>query len=236
MFALLNSALSYLDAIFISPHKFVGGPGTPGLLCLRKDFADVRQASKFPPTIAGGGTVTLVVPDNEEPDAGTIIDYEEPFHVREEAGTPAVVESIRCGLVFHVRDLVGAKRIEELESRFAVEAVKRMKAKGIWVMGDVFSNITSPDRLSITSFNIFCKLPNPTSGKLENVLHPNTGRPLLLHYHFVAALLNDLYGIQARSGCACAGPLSFLIWRKMFPQDTEAAHGSNGRYSSLTRA
>jgi hypothetical protein len=48
---------SYLDAIYLSPHKFVGGPGTPGLLCVRKDFADCRDGvKKVPPTIAGGGT------------------------------------------------------------------------------------------------------------------------------------------------------------------------------------
>jgi selenocysteine lyase/cysteine desulfurase len=48
---------SYLDAIYISPHKFVGGPGTPGLLCVRKEFADCRGGvKKAPPTIAGGGT------------------------------------------------------------------------------------------------------------------------------------------------------------------------------------
>ena len=50
-----ESGDSYLDAIFISPHKFVGGPGTPGLLCIRRELANVRNGLDAPPTIAGGG-------------------------------------------------------------------------------------------------------------------------------------------------------------------------------------
>jgi len=40
------------------------------------------------------------------------------------------------------------------------------------------------------------------------VLHPHTGR--FLHHNFVTALLNDVFGIQARGGCACAGPYAMV--------------------------
>ena len=222
---------SYLDAIYISPHKFVGGPGTPGLLCVRRDFADCRNALDAPPTIAGGGTVTMVWPSDVDEVADSNRTYENILHVREEAGTPGIVESIRCGMAFYVRDLVGPKRIEELEGKYARTAVERMQAKKVWVMGDTFSGITSIDRLSITSFNVWAKMPaldHPIEGcgddvPLGTLINPVNGKPLMLHPHFVAALLNDVYGIQARSGCACAGPLSFRLFGARFPFMTKKA-------------
>jgi selenocysteine lyase/cysteine desulfurase len=227
-----NENASYLDAIYISPHKFVGGPGTPGLLCISRDFANVRNGVDVTPTIAGGGTVTMVapmVPDDEGEIPGTKCGYESILHVREEAGTPGVVEAIRCGMAFHVRNLVGPQRIEQLEGEFALKAVKRLQANKVWVMGDTFSNILSTDRLSITSFNIWAKIPGlQTDMEPENVpngtlVNPFSGKPLMLHFHFVAALLNDIYGIQARSGCACAGPLSFRLFGPLFPFMTKKA-------------
>ena len=207
----------YLDAIFLSPHKFVGGPGTPGILCIRKEFANLRNGESLPPTVAGGGTVTMVWPENAGPDAESHIRYEKELHVREEAGTPGVMESIRCGLAFHVRDnLVGIDLIEELESSYAQRAVERMQAKKIWVMGDTFSGITSPERLSITSFNIWCSPKKLGHEAATTLTHPKYGHPLMLHPNFVAALLNDLYGIQSRSGAACAGPLSYRLFHKHY--------------------
>ena len=146
--------------------------------------------------------------------------YVSGIHVREEAGTPGVIESIRCGLAFRVRNLVGVDTIERLEGEYAAEAVKRMQASKIWVMGDTCTDITSKERLSITSFNIWTNVGQRSNRYLADCLdvpkgtlmHPSTGNPLMIHYHFVAALLNDLYGIQARSGCACAGPLTFRLF------------------------
>jgi selenocysteine lyase/cysteine desulfurase len=129
--------------------------------------------------------------------------YEDILHAREEAGMPGVVESIHCGLAFHVRDLVGPKHIEELEGEYAAEAVRCLQAQKVWVMGDVFLNITSKERLSITSFNVWCRLPGCDNEWTDSdappgtLAHPTTTCPLMLHPHFVAALLNDVYGIQA---------------------------------------
>src|SRR5262245_399743 len=85
---------AYKDAIFISPHKFVGGPGTPGVLVVRRELDRNRV-----PTVPGGGTVDYVNPSDHH-----YISH--PAH-REEGGTPAIIESIRAGLVFGLKDAVG---------------------------------------------------------------------------------------------------------------------------------
>ena len=47
-------ALAYKDAVFISPHKFIGGPGTPGVLVVKRQLL-----TNTVPTVPGGGTVSL---------------------------------------------------------------------------------------------------------------------------------------------------------------------------------
>ena len=158
------------DAVFISPHKFVGGPGTPGVLVVRDAVLNNRV-----PAVPGGGTVMYVTPEDHL--------FTSDAERREEGGTPAIVESIRAGLVFQLQQQVGAKQIEVLEHAFIERALARWSAHpSIQILGD-----TDQPRLSICSFQ---------------VLHQS--KPL--HYGFVVALLNDLFGIQARGGCSCAGP------------------------------
>jgi selenocysteine lyase/cysteine desulfurase len=88
--------LAAKDAVFLSPHKFVGGPGTPGVLVVSR--ALVRNPV---PTVPGGGTVTYV-------HAGGQHYLDDPAH-REEGGRPAIVESIRAGLFFQLKQAVGAE-------------------------------------------------------------------------------------------------------------------------------
>ncbi|HER27139.1 MAG TPA: aminotransferase class V-fold PLP-dependent enzyme, partial [Rhodospirillales bacterium] len=88
--------LPALDALFISPHKFVGGPGSPGLLVINK-----RLMANSVPARPGGGTVAYVNPVEHV--------YIEDAEHREEGGTPAIVESIRAGLVFQLKDDVGTE-------------------------------------------------------------------------------------------------------------------------------
>jgi selenocysteine lyase/cysteine desulfurase len=162
--------LAYKDAIFISPHKFIGGPGTPGLLVVKRDVLQNKV-----PAHPGGGTVSYV---NTE--AHRYLD--DPVH-REEGGTPAIVESIRAGLVFQLKDAVGWENIRDREERFIQRAIERWSANpNIHILGN-------PDawRLSIVSF----------------MVRHGQG---MLHHNYVVALLNDLLGIQARGGCSCAGP------------------------------
>lgn len=162
--------LAYKDAVFISPHKFVGGPGTPGVLVVKR-----RLLTNTVPTVPGGGTVSYVGPVGH-----TYLT--DPAH-REEGGTPAIIEAIRAGLVFHLKQAVGAANIEQLEKCFVDRAIADWSGNPrIAILGNV-----TAQRLSIVSFVI---------------RHEDR----LLHHNFVVALLNDLFGIQARGGCSCAGP------------------------------
>src|SRR5207249_10112894 len=90
----LDGDLTYLDAVFLSPHKFIGGPGTPGVLAVRRELLRNRV-----PTVPGGGTVAYVNPSEHR--------YLDDPTQREEGGTPAIIESIRAGLVFQLKRAVG---------------------------------------------------------------------------------------------------------------------------------
>jgi len=165
-----DGAGAWKDAVFISPHKFIGGPGTPGVLVVKRKLLTNKV-----PTVPGGGTVSYVSP-------GSHTYLTDPAH-REEGGTPAIIEAIRAGLVFHLKEAVGAANIEELEKAFVDRAISAWSGNpDIRILG----NLTA-QRLSIVSFVI---------------RHGDR----LLHHNFVVALLNDLFGIQARGGCSCAGP------------------------------
>jgi selenocysteine lyase/cysteine desulfurase len=158
------------DAVFLSPHKFVGGPQTPGVLVVRRELVRNRV-----PTVPGGGTVAFVDPDEH----GYLAD---PV-AREEGGTPAIVESIRAGLVFQLKQAVGTNLIQAREERYWRRALTSWQANPrLRILG----NPNAP-RLSIVSFL---------------VRHGHH----YLHHNFVVAVLNDLFGIQARGGCSCAGP------------------------------
>src|SRR5204863_3829828 len=108
--------------------------------------------------------------------------HPDPEH-REEGGTPAIVESIRAGLVFQLKEAVGVEAIREREEAFIHRAIDRWEANpAIEILGS-----HSLPRLSIVSFV---------------VRHANR----YLHHNLVVAILNDLFGIQSRGGCSCAGP------------------------------
>ncbi len=163
--------MARMDAIFLSPHKFIGGPGTPGVLVINH-----AVAHNTVPVVPGGGTVAYV--NSLEHRYLT-----DPTH-REEGGTPAIIESIRAGLVFQLKEAVGVPAIHATEEKFLARAIQAWSAEPkIEMLGNL-----KAERLSILSF----------------VLHSPSGK--LLHYNFVVALLNDLFGIQARGGCSCAGP------------------------------
>ena len=163
-------ASDHKDAVFLSPHKFPGGPQTPGVLIVRREL--VRNAV---PTSPGGGTVAFVDPAGHR--------YLDDPVAREEGGTPAIVESIRAGLVVALKQAVGTGLIAEREEHLWRHVLRRWAdAPQIEVLGNQRSR-----RLSIVSFRI-------------------RHGAQYLHHNFVVAVLNDLFGIQARGGCSCAGP------------------------------
>lgn len=165
-----SDALAYKDAVFLSPHKFIGGPGTPGLLVAKRHLFKNRV-----PAVPGGGTVMYVNPVEHR--------YLSDVEHREEGGTPAIVESIRAGLVFQLKEEVGWQTIRAREEDFIHRAIASWsKNPNLQILGN-----RDAWRLSIVSFVI---------------RHGG----IYLHHNFVVALLNDLFGIQARGGCSCAGP------------------------------
>jgi selenocysteine lyase/cysteine desulfurase/CRP-like cAMP-binding protein len=195
--------LAYKDAVFLSPHKFVGGPGTPGVLVAKRSLFGNRV-----PSVPGGGTILFVSPRGHSY-------HPEPI-IREDGGTPAIVDSIRAGLVFALKEAVGTDEIHRREHDFVRRALRSWGANPrIEILGN-----PSLERLAIVSLG---------------VRHGDG----LLHSHFVASLLNDLFGIQARSGCFCAGPYV----HRMYPiddvwsvqMDAEASLGHLGAKLAFVR-
>ena len=179
-----DAALDYKDAVVLSPHKFIGGPGTPGVLVARRELFRNRV-----PAAPGGGTVAYVNPFEH-------VYLEDPEH-REEGGTPAIVESIRAGLAFQLKERVGVDAIREHEEDFIDRAIGAWRDEpSIQILG----NPALP-RLSIVSFTI---------------RHDDR----YLHHNLVVALLNDLFGIQSRGGCSCAGPYG----HRLLGIDIETSH------------
>ncbi|MVN88827.1 aminotransferase class V-fold PLP-dependent enzyme [Deinococcus sp. HMF7620] len=166
------------DAVFLSPHKFVGGPGTPGLLCFRQELYRLTV-----PSTAGGGTVSFV--------SRTRQIYVDDIEAREDAGTPAILGKIRTALAFKVKENLGTRALMDREHDLYALALARLRPNPrLRLLG----NLDAP-RLAFLSFLTFT-----SSG---GQLHPR----------LVVRLLNDLFGIQARGGCACAGPYGHALLR-----------------------
>src|SRR4051794_7729832 len=175
-----------VDAMFLSPHKLIGGPSTPGVLVVRRSLLTNRV-----PDVPAGGTVAYVNPSEHR--------YLDDPVQREEGGTPAIVESIRAGLVFQLKQAVGIEVIRAHEEHYLQRAVASWKSEpSLEILGNL-----DAERLSIVSFVVRC---------------PGTAK--YLHHNFVVALLNDLFGIQSRGGCSCAGPYG----HRLLGIDIERSH------------
>ena len=163
---------SYYDAVFISPHKFLGGPGSSGVLIINKRLYN----KSLPPTLAGGGTVDYVSSHG--------YDFIKSVEEREMAGTPGILQIIKAALAIELKDAVGIDKIEKIEREYVKRAIDRLsKNPNIEILGTK----DYEKRIGIFSFLIKYK---------DRYLHPRLG----------TRLLNDLFGIQSRAGCACAGP------------------------------
>ncbi len=167
-----NDSDTFFDAIFISPHKFVGGPGSSGILVFNERVYNLELS----PTSAGGGTVDFV--------SSTTVDYLKDIESREKSGTPGVLQTIKAALVIDLKDAIGIDNIESKELEYTTRALERLsKHSKIKILGP----IDPENRISIVSFMI---------KQGDKYLHPK----------FITKLLNDLFGIQSRAGCMCAGP------------------------------
>jgi selenocysteine lyase/cysteine desulfurase len=192
------------DAVFLSPHKFPGGPQTPGVLVVRRDL--VRNTV---PTVPGGGTVAFVDPAGHR--------YLDDPVAREEGGTPAIVESIRAGLVFGLKQAIGTDLIAAREDWLWKRVLRRWDDNPhIEILGNHQAH-----RLAVISFRI------------------RHGAGRYLHHNVVVALLNDLFGIQARGGCSCAGPYGHRLLAigpaRSHALREEIGHGCEGVKPGWTR-
>jgi len=155
-----------LDAIFFSPHKFLGGPGSSGVLIFNKSLYN-RNVPDHP----GGGTVEWTNPWGEHR-------YIESIEAREDGGTPGFLQAIRTALSIKLKEDMGVENIEKREDELLAYALKRFRE--IPKIHLLATNIEN--RLGIISFYV------------EEI-----------HFNLMVKLLNDLYGIQMRGGCSCAG-------------------------------
>lgn len=158
--------LEKLDAIFFSPHKFLGGPGTSGVLVF-----DSRMYTNKVPDHPGGGTVLWTNPWGEHK-------YFDDIEMREDGGTPGILQSIRTALCLNLKSKMGIKNILKREKeQLRLLFFHLEKIPDVHILA---GNIK--DRIGIVSFYI------------ETI-----------HYNLIVRLLNDRYGIQVRGGCSCAG-------------------------------
>lgn len=165
-----------IDAVVLSPHKFIGGPGASGVLIIRKDAA-VRDR----PSAPGGGTVSFVSPWSHH--------YAKDLTTREEAGTPNVLGDIRAGLALMIKAAIGDARIASRNEDL------RRKAADAWAENphlEILGSRTAP-RLPILSFRV------------------RDGAGGYVHHQLITRMLSDYFGVQARGGCACAGPYAHRL-------------------------
>jgi len=127
-----------LDAIFFSPHKFLGGPGSSGVLV----FDGSLYKSKTPDH-PGGGTVDWTNPWGE-------YKYIDDIELREDGGTPGFLQAIRTAMAIEVKNQMTTKKMHEREHELVQQAFKAFRAiKGVHILAD---NIE--ERLGVFSFYI----------------------------------------------------------------------------------
>lgn len=168
---------AYFDAIFFSPHKFLGGPGSSGVLV----FNERIYRRDLPPTTTGGGTVIYVGFNTHE--------FSNDIETREKAGTPPILQTIKASLAMELKENIGIKAIDEIETRHKKYFIGELEnIENLEIIGSV----PPEHRVPIVSFNIRHN---------EKILHPK----------FVTKLMSDLFGIQSRGGCSCAGPYGHIL-------------------------
>ena len=148
--------LEKLDAIFFSPHKFLGGPGSSGVLIFDKHLYKGHGAPDHP----GGGTVDWTNPWGE-------YKYLEDIEAREDGGTPGFIQAIRTALAIEIKNQMDTKNIKKREKELVKIAFRELdKIPGLNILGD---NVR--DRLGIISFymtgihfNLAVKLLNDKYG------------------------------------------------------------------------
>jgi selenocysteine lyase/cysteine desulfurase len=129
----------YYDAMFISPHKFFGGPQSPGLL-----IANSKLFENNVPFCPGGGTVRFVCP--------TFQKYSQNIEVKESGGTPDIIGCIRVGLVFQLKTKFQSYITYKDDAlvRYVQKSLQHLETYGLKLLNPL-SNL---NRIPIFIFNI----------------------------------------------------------------------------------
>ena len=243
------------DAIYFSPHKCFGGTSTPGVLIIKKHL--ISQTN--PPSISGGGTVFYVTNEDHRFLSNRIERYEggtpdgigiQRVGLAMLAGRRVAKEYERIAhSIINDDDDVDKnnnnksgggdegksaakkkgppKTLLEYECSTYDRVVAELKnhAPNLIMLGTTTTSSTSEEGDSSSPYNPTCigrHLP------IFSFLI-RCGRRFL-HYNYVCAILNDVFGIQSRGGCQCAGPYS----QRLLGLTTFAASKSNGGSSAST--
>lgn len=200
--------LAYKDGVFISTHKFLGGPGASGVLVARVEIFSWAERhsstsrNEFIPATPGGGTVDMVIKGQHK--------YSNNILAREEAGTPNIPATIRTGLVFRLQEIADPAWILQKEYKLAKEVLARLLSpnlnQAIRVLG-----ASELDRVAVFSLTI----------AVPKFLSQDGQTPLQIHYALLSTIMNDFFGIEMRGGCMCAGPYASQLLK--FDADKEAA-------------
>jgi selenocysteine lyase/cysteine desulfurase len=168
----INIPSSFYDVMFMSPHKCIGGPGSVGLLVIRKSLVDTT----LPPTFAGGGTVCYVNSEEHY--------YDDDLHIRENAGTPGILQFIKTAKAYKLRNDFGLDKIKNIKKelhRYFVSEVSTFPNV------TVYGNMDVPN-IGICSLNVKGFTPEELCEKLSTQ-----------------------YQLETRAGCSCAGPYGHIL-------------------------
>lgn len=144
-----------LDAIFFSPHKFLGGPGATGILVFHQ-----RLYANMIPDNPGGGTVTFT-----DPWGG--IKYINDIETREDGGTPAFLQTIKVALAMQLKDQMGVQNILAREHEINQLMFNRLsKIEGLHIHAGEHRSRLSIFSISIRGihYNLIAKLLNDRFG------------------------------------------------------------------------
>lgn len=161
-----NLDCNFYDAMFLSPHKLIGGIGSSGLLIIKKELCKSNL-----PTFAGGGTVSYVSRISQS--------FTHDKEQLEQGGTPGIIQLIRAHLAYRIRNQLGFENIKNKE----LELKSYFEPKFESIKNIITYYPKNQSRLPIYSFNFKDKSP-----------------------YDITEILSNKFGIQARAGCACAGP------------------------------
>jgi len=131
-----DDEMKKLDAIFFSPHKFLGGPGSSGVMVFDRSLYKSQS-----PDNPGGGTVDWT-------NAWGEYKYIDDIEIREDGGTPGFLQAIRTALAIEVKNQMNTSKMREREHQLVQKAFLELrKIDGLHILAD---NVEK--RLGVFSF------------------------------------------------------------------------------------